>query len=147
MKSLRCLYDYLHTHPEDIQHEWDYSNYPAGLYTLNNDNSDGYLWGLQIVNQYPDPAFSTDSVLTYNGTNKTFNWTATSAFEGDGSVKIDVNDQPGFLGYKVQGGAGITITDTYNGVYGRFLSISADGSNPSGNGYVCTMQLANATTL
>lgn len=141
------LYDYLHTHPEDIQHEWYYSNYPAGLYTLNNDSADGYVWGLQIVNQYPDPEYNTDSVLTYNAYEKKFVWVPNVNFAGNGAVKIDQNDSAGFLGYKVQAGAGITITDTYNGVYGRFLSISTSGSNPSGGNYASTMYVANATTV
>ncbi len=139
------LYDYMTTLPEDPSYDWTYSNYPAGLYILANDTGDGYLWRMQVVKQYPDPDFSTDSVLTYNGFTKTFNWTATSAFEGEGTVKVQEADTPRYLEYKVQGGPGITVTNVYNGVYGNFLSISASGSNPSGRTYASTMYVANAT--
>ena len=139
-------WDYLHTHPEDIINDEELSNYPAGLYIAKREG-DGFHWAAQVINQYPDPQYSTDSVLTYNGYTKTFNWTATSAFEGDGSVKIDVNDSAGFLGYKVQAGPSITITNTYNSSYGNFLSLSASGSNPSGGSFVPTVAYAAATDV
>lgn len=139
------LYDYMHQLPEGVQDGINYSNFPAGLYVCQRD-SDWSDWIMLHAKQYPDPNYNTDSVLTYNGFTKTFNWTATSAFEGNGTVKVQEADTPRYLEYKVQGGPGITVTNVYNGVYGNFLSISASGSNPSGGQYTSTMYVANATS-
>jgi hypothetical protein len=138
------VYDFMTTLPATPN--TDYSNYPAGLYVLASDGADGFVWQGQLVKQYPDPAYSTDSVLTYNGTTKAFAWTAQSSFSGDGSVRIDTSDSYGYLGYKIQAGAGISVTDTFNGAFGRYLSLAVTGSNPSGNTYASTMYVANATS-
>lgn len=138
------LYDYLHLNPEFPQTQDLYSNYPAGLYVMTRDG-DNHLWTELVVKNYPDPDYNTDSVLTYNAYTKSFSWIANDSFTGDGTVKIDVNDGANFLGYKVQAGAGITVVDTPNGAYGRFLKINASGSNPSGKTYASTMYIANAT--
>lgn len=68
------LYDYMHNLPELPSTQWDYSNYPAGLYVLANDSSDGYLWRMQVVKQYPDPSYNTSSFLKYDSVNKQFVW-------------------------------------------------------------------------
>lgn len=138
------LYDYLHVNPEFPQTDDLYSNYPAGLYVMTRDG-DNHLWTELVVNTYPDPSYSTSAVLTYNGTTKQFEWTANENLPSEGTVKIDINDSNGFLGYKVQAGAGITVVDTPNGAYGRFLKINATGTNPSGGGYCPTMDYASAT--
>ena len=139
------LYDYMTKLPLDPQNQDLYSNYPAGLYVMTRDG-DNHLWTELVVKNYPDPEYNTNSVLTYNGYEKKFQWVANDNLQADGSVKIDENDQPGFLGYKVQAGPGIAITDTYNGVYGNFLSISSSATNPSGGQYTSTMYVANATS-
>lgn len=139
------VYDFMTTLPATPN--TNYSNYPAGLYVLASDGAFGFVWQGQLVKQYPDPAYSTDSVLTYNGTTKAFSWTAQSSLSGDGSVRIDASDSYGYLGYKIQAGAGISITDTVNGAYGRYLSVASTGYNPNGYGYSCTMQVANATSV
>lgn len=68
------LYDYMHNLPELPSTQWDYSNYPAGLYILANDTTDGYLWRMQVVKQYPDPSYNISSFLKYDATNKAFVW-------------------------------------------------------------------------
>lgn len=138
------LYDYMHKLPEDTQNGDSYSNYPAGLYVCQR-SSDWSEWIALVVKNYPDPEFSTDSVLTYNGYTKEFVWVASDAYTGSGAVRIDDQDfTPRFLGYKVQAGSGITIDDVYNGSYGRFLRVNSTGSNPSGRTYASTMYIANA---
>lgn len=138
------LYDYLHQLPEDVQNGDSYSNYPAGLYVCQR-TSDWSEWIILVVKHYPDPEFSTNSVLTYNGATKEFEWTATDSFEGNGTVKVEEVDTPRYLDYKIQSGSGITIENVYNGNFGRFLRINATGSNPSGRSYASTMYVANAT--
>lgn len=137
------IYDYLHKQPEFPQTDDTYSNYPAGLYVMTRDG-DNHLWTELVVKNYPDPAWGTSAVLTYDSNIREYKWIANDAFEGSGAVRIDAVDQMGYLGYKVQAGSGITITDTYNGSYGRFLRIAATGSNPSGRTYASTMYIANA---
>lgn len=139
-------WDYLHTHPEDIINDEELSNYPAGLYIAKREG-DGFHWAAQVINQYPDPQYSTDSVLTYDGTAKTFNWTETSAFDGAGTVKTDQFDSAGYLSDKIRNGTGINIVEIINGPSDRWLEINAANPNPNGYGYSCTMQVANATTV
>jgi hypothetical protein len=138
------LYDYLHKHPEFPQTDDTYSNYPAGLYVMTR-NGDNHLWTELVVKNYPDPAWGTNSVLSYDGNTKEFLWVPNDSFEGNGTVKVEAVDTPRYLDYKIQAGAGITVENVYNGNFGRFLRINATGTNPSGRTYASTMYVANAT--
>jgi hypothetical protein len=136
----------LHKHPELPQTDDTYSNYPAGLYVMTRDG-DNHLWTELVVKNYPDPQYSVGAVLTYNSDAHIFQWVPNDELASDGQVKIDANDGANFLGYKVQAGAGIAVDDTLNGAYGRFLKISATGTNPSGGGFLPTMDYASAVDV
>lgn len=143
LNANKGLYDYMLEFPE-FPTTQDYSNYPAGLYSLGRDSADGYIWRMQVVKQYPDPEYASDSVLTYNATTHVFEWEL-KEFISPGTVRVKVDDPAyNYLNYKVQAGEGIEIDIVPNGVYGDYLSVRATGSNPSGGHYASTMYVANA---
>lgn len=129
-------FDFLHTHPEYREGDRTeaLSNYPAGLYSLGRDNSDGREWVSLVVKEFPEPDYGTTALLEYDATGKVYRWAPSSSFEGDHKVLTGPGDStPGTLTEKVVSGTPDYLeVSVQDGDGDDKLALSVIGAPPMG---------------